>query len=158
MDVIGRAPTEAAVKGIRFVADVGQGGFHKGGGSADESGEPHPEHRTGTTGGNGGHHTHHIAHANPGGGGYNEGLDSGKGTGAVAYPLFQRQPEHLRQHPNGDKPGADGEKQSRGNQNRHQQGDAQRLPPRQGNGKQIAPEKVVDPGNDGKKDLHRITS
>ena len=148
VDIIGRPSPPAAVQRVFFLMELGQGGLNESGGRADQRRNPHPEHRPRPPGGNGCHHPDQVAHAHPGGGGNNEGLDAGDGAPLPVGPLFRRRPKHLREQPDGQHPGADGKKDARGDEQRNQQRYTQRPAPRQGDYKEVAPQQVVG-GGDG---------
>ena len=153
MDIVGRTAPETAVQRVLLLVELGQHRLDERGGRPDQRREPHPEHRPRAAGGYGRHHADQVAHAHPGGGGHDEGLDAGDGR-AVFGAFFRRHPEHLREHTDGEEPGPDGEINSSGDEHQHQQGNPQRPASRQGDGKQVAPEQVVCGGDGVYNELH----
>jgi len=75
--IVGRASAVTAVERVFFFINLGQRCLDKGSGGAEQSGNPHPENSSGAAGGNSGNHPDKISHADPGGCGYDEGLNAG---------------------------------------------------------------------------------
>ena len=85
VDIIGRAAALAAVERVGLSVLLGQGGFHKRGGRAQQGRDPHPEHCACATGRHRRHNAHQIAHAHAGGRGNDEGLERRKTVPALVF-------------------------------------------------------------------------
>ena len=144
VQVVGGASPVSAVKGIPLLIELCQGRLDKGGGGAQESDDPHPEHGTCASRRDGRHHTHQIAHAYPAGGGHDKGLESGDPILIALFVAFQGHPQHLRKQPEGQETGADSKVKPCGDQDHHQQGEPQGVPSRKGDGDEVSPEDIVD--------------
>ena len=76
LDVVGGAAVAAAVLGTLLI-NLSQSTFHKGGGAAQQGGDPHPEHRAGAAQADGGGDAGDVAGTHAGGGGDHQGLEGG---------------------------------------------------------------------------------
>ena len=141
MEIVGRAAAPAAVERVGLAVLLGEGGLDERGGCAEKSGHPHPEHRARTAGGHSSHHAHQIAHAHPGGGGDDQGLERGKPAGAGLL-LFAHGGDHIPEQAHRQQPGAEGEPDACREQQHHHKGDADAAG--NGQGEQIAPQKAID--------------
>ena len=103
--VVGGTAVAAAVLVLPLI-DLGQGGLHKGGGAAQNGGDPHPEHRAVSAQADGSGDPDNVAGAHPGGGGDHQGAEGGNAS--LGFGLFRNHPEGLAQQANLDKLAAEG--------------------------------------------------
>ena len=111
VEIVGRAAPPAAVKGVGLLVFLGQRRLHKGGGCAQQSRHPHPEHRACTAHRHRRHDAHQIAHAHPGGRGHHQRLEGREAAALVALLADRRQ--HIPEQPHRQKPRAQGEEHPR---------------------------------------------
>ena len=111
VEIVGRAAPPAAVKVVGLLVFLGQRGLHKGGGGAQQSRHPHPEHRACTAHRQRRHDAHQIAHAHPGGRGHHQRLE-GREAAALVVLLADRR-QHIPEQPHRQKPRAQGEEHPR---------------------------------------------
>ena len=142
LEVMGGAAAIAAVDGVLFLVQLGQGGFHECGGGADDGSDPHPEDRACAAGGDRRHDADHVAHANTGGSGDDESLETGEGAALSLFPPAEGQTEHFREASDQDKLGTDGKENTSRDQQEDQQGQADGAAAGQGDRHKIAPEEV----------------
>ena len=140
MQVVGRAAPPAAVQRVRHAVLLRQSGLHKGGGSAQQGSDPHPEHRARAARRNSGHHAHKVAHAHPGSGGDDQGLEGGKPARSLLF--FAHCADHIPEQPHRQQPCAQGKADTGCKQQHHHKGDANAACHRQG--EKIAPQQAVE--------------
>ena len=119
LDVVGGAAI--ALSGLRIAAliDLGQGGLGKRRGAAQQGNEPHPEHGAVAAHADGHGHADNVARAHPGCGGHHQRLEGGHAS-LLLRPLHHHT-DGLPQQPQLREPVPNGEKQSGGHQQNHQQ-------------------------------------
>ena len=122
MKVVGRAAPPAAVQRVRHAVLLRQSGLHKGGGSTQQGGDPHPEHRARTARRNSGHHAHKVAHAHPGGSGDDQCLEGGKPARSLLF--FAHRADHIPEQAHRQQPCAQGKADTGCKQQHHHKGDA----------------------------------
>ena len=134
VDIVGWAAPPAAVERVFLLIELCKRCLNKCGGRSDDGGNPHPEHSARATGGYGGNHAHQIAHAHAGGGGYDQCLQNGQCAVLFIF-LTQNRSHHVAKEADRKHTGTDGEKDSRGNQKNHQNGQRKCSAAGQGDGK-----------------------
>ena len=82
-DIIGRAAIGAML--ALFLINLCEGGFDKGGGTADDGNEPHPEHGTCAACNDGTRYADHVAGSDTGGGGDHKRLKRGNGFPVLSF-------------------------------------------------------------------------
>ena len=108
MNIVGRAPTEPAVKRILPLMKLCQRSLNKGSRGTDQRGDPHPKYRTGTAAGNSRNNTYKISHTDSRCCRNNQRLKAGQlSLGKVALHLcirlFNEHGYHLPKHTNRQK-------------------------------------------------------
>ena len=122
MEVVGWAAPPAAVQRVRYAVLLRQSGLYKGGGSTQQGGDPHPEHRARTARRNSGHHAHKVARAHPGSGGDDQRLEGGKPARSLLF--FAHRADHIPEQAHRQQPGAQGKADTGCKQKHHHEGDA----------------------------------
>ena len=119
LNIIGRAAVTLAGLRVPALVNLRQRGFGKGRGAAQQGDEPHPEHGAVAAHADGHGHADNVARTYPGGGGHHQRLEGGHAS-LLLRPLHHHA-DGLPQQPQLREPVPNGEKQSGGHQQNHQQ-------------------------------------
>ena len=119
LDVVGGAAVAAVAVAVTLFVDLGQGALHKGGSTAHQGDDPHPEHSAVTAQADGGGNAHNVAGAHAGRGGHHQRLEGG--YVALLAGLFGDYADGFAKHTQLDEFGAEGVPQATGQQQDDQQ-------------------------------------
>ena len=146
VNVVGRTAAVAAVQRIFFFVKLCERSFDKRGRRADDSRHPHPEHSTCASGGDCSDNADQISHTDTCCGGNDQCLKRRKA--AFFIFLFRQGTDHVREQTDGKKTCPDRKIDAGWDQQKNQKGDSETAAARERNRKKIAPEKVVDCGDE----------
>ena len=146
VNVVGRTAAVAAVQRIFFFVKLCERSFDKRGRRADDSRHPHPEHSTCASGGDCSDNADQISHTDTCCGGNDQCLKRRKA--AFFFFLFRQGTDHVREQTDGKKTCPDRKIDAGWDQQKNQKGDSETAAARERNRKKIAPEKVVDCGDE----------
>ena len=146
VNVVGRTAAVAAVQRIFFFVKLCERSFDKRGRRADDSRHPHPEHSTCASGGDCSDNADQISHTDTRCGGNDQCLKRRKA--AFFIFLFRQGTDHVRKQTDGKKTCPDRKIDAGWDQQKNQKGDSETAAARERNRKKIAPEKVVDCGDE----------